>query len=422
MQVIESGYKVDGEVGRFYFTTHQITDHSGVGYNTATDLFPSLKGKEWYRTVGFKEIAIILGDVVHSYRTTAKLINRVRYQPTDGTPYRTLQANTETEGAKLIDYLEKKTTNILKRHRFSEDGDYEGDPEVYNSCEPVVLPVQKIISASDRVSDEYPLSELLCNPVCFEDPANSVNIAMDDVGVKRQRKTRSKDSADTDESQKRKSAYNTVIRINHDSKRYSLVGGGMKLTLRYLIAFLLSNKLTANRFQFFTDGHTVLNDTIRRCFKWYPNFGIILDWYHLVKKCKELLSLSLRGRLIRNEVLAGLMPRLWHGLTNQGIEMLKQIEPGKIKNNEQMVKLIAYLERNNDMIPCYALRKSLGLCNSSAIGEKMNDLIVSTRQKHNGMSWSKKGSLALAALTTAKLNGESEIWLKKKELPFMLAA
>jgi hypothetical protein len=52
----------------------------------------------------------------------------------------------------------------------------------------------------------------------------------------------------------------------------------------------------------------------------------------------------------------------------------------------------------------------------------MNDLIVSTRQKHNGMSWSKKGSLALAALTAAKLNGESQDWLKKKELPFRLAA
>jgi hypothetical protein len=359
---------------------------------------------------------------VHSYRTTAKLINRVRYQTTGGTPYRTLQANTEVEGAKLIDYLEKKTTNILKRHRFSQGGDYEGDPKVYDSCKPVVLPEQEIISASDRVNDEYPLSELLSNPVCFEDPACSVNIAIDDVGVKRQRETRSKDSAHSDESKKRKSAYNTVIRINHDSKRYSLVGGGMKLTLRYLIAFLLANKLTGKRFQFFTDGHTVLNDTIRRCFKWYPDFGIILDWYHLVKKCKELLSLSLRGRIIRNEVLSSLMPLLWHGLTNQAIEMLQEIEPEKIKNDEQLAKLIAYLERNNDMIPCYALRKSLGLCNSSAIGEKMNDLIVSARQKHNGMSWSKKGSLALAALTTAKLNGESQRWCEKKELPFKLAA
>lgn len=116
------------------------------------------------------------------------------------------------------------------------------------------------------------------------------------------------------------------------------------------------------------------------------------------------------------------MPLLWHGLTNRAIALLKQIEPGKIKNDETLAKLIAYLERNNEMIPCYALRKSLGLCNSSAIGEKMNDLIVSSRQKHNGMSWSKNGSLSLAALTAAKLNGEDLTWLEQKKLEFKLAA
>jgi hypothetical protein len=372
--------------------------------------------------VGFKDIAFILGDVVHSYRTTAQLINRIRYQPTDGTPYRTLQANTESEGRNLIDYLETKTTHTLKQHQFPEDGNYKGCPEVCDSHDPIVMSEQEVISASESISDDYMLSDLLCNPVCFENPDCSVNIAMDDVGVKRQNETRSRTPADFDKPKKRKSAYNTVIRINHDGKHYSLVGGGMKATLRYLLAFLLSNNLTGMRFQFFTDGHTVLNNTIRSYFKWYPNFGIILDWYHLVKKCKELLSLSLRGRIIRNEVLSNLMPLLWHGLTDQAIEKLKQIEHSQIKNDEKLAKLIAYLERNKEMIPCYALRKHLGLCNSSAIGEKMNDLIVSSRQKHNGMSWSKKGSLALAALTAAKLNRESSAWLEKKELLFKLAA
>jgi len=55
------------------------------------------------------------------------------------------------------------------------------------------------------------------------------------------------------------------------------------------------------------------------------------------------------------------------------------------------------------------------------IGEKMNDLIVSSRQKHNGMSCSKKGALALAALTAVKRNGEDLSWLKKRKLKFKLA-
>jgi hypothetical protein len=420
--VIKDGYKVDGEVGRFHFNTHRMVDKSGFTYNTATDLFPELRAKEWYRTFGFKEIAMIMGDVVNSYRSTTKLINRVRYQQLEGTPYRTLQANTEKEGAELIDFLEKKTTQVLKRHRFSEAGAYTGDPKVFSSLKPVVLPEKIIKAAAGRLDNQYLVEELLKNPVPFEDASNSVNIAIDDVSVKRQSETRRKYPKPADEINKRKYVHNTVIRIDKEQKRYSLVGAAIKEAIRYLIAFLLSNGLRGYRFQFFTDGHKVLNDTIDSCFSWYRNWGIILDWFHLVKKCKELLSLAMKGRIVRNEILREVMPFLWHGLTDKAIGLLKGIEAEKVKNDEKLSKLIAYLERNKEMMPCCSMRKSLGLRKSSAIGEKRNDLIVSSRQKHNGMSWSKIGSLALAALTTAKLNGESQVWLTKRRLEFKLAA
>jgi hypothetical protein len=409
-------------VGRFQFNTHRWVDQSGFSYNSATDFFPTLKGKEWYRTVGFKEIAIIMGDVVSSYRSTTNLINRVRYQQLEGTPYRTLQANTEKEGAELIDFLEKKTTHILKRHQFDEDGTYKGDSKDFSSAKTAVIPERKIEEAAAALDNHYSIEELLSNPVAFEDASKSVNIAIDDVSVKKQSQTRRKGPTAIEELSKRKYVHNTVIRIDKGKKRYSLVGAGIKDTIRYLIAFLLSNGLRGYRFQLFTDGHKVLNDTISRCFSWYRNWGFILDWFHLVKKCKELLSMAMNGRIIRNEILQQVMPLLWHGLTDNAIGLLKQIEAEKVKNDEKLSKLIAYLERNKEIIPCYAIRKSLGLRNSSAIGEKMNDLIVSSRQKHNGMSWSKIGSLTLAALTAAKLNGESQVWLTKRRLKFKLAA
>jgi hypothetical protein len=55
-------------------------------------------------------------------------------------------------------------------------------------------------------------------------------------------------------------------------------------------------------------------------------------------------------------------------------------------------------------------------------GEKENDLIVSERQKHNGMSWSKDGSVALASLTTFKRNKEATQWFKSGNIDFKLAA
>jgi len=113
-------------------------------YNTARDLFAELKAKEFYRTIGFKEIAMIYGDTEKSYRKTAKLINRIRYQEQGGTPYRTLQENTENEGAKLIDYVEEKTRRILKKNGFSEDGTYRGNNAVYASNQVATFPEKKI--------------------------------------------------------------------------------------------------------------------------------------------------------------------------------------------------------------------------------------------------------------------------------------
>jgi hypothetical protein len=70
----------------------------------------------------------------------------------------------------------------------------------------------------------------------------------------------------------------------------------------------------------------------------------------------------------------------------------------------------------------FHLRKQLGLRNSSNIREKINDLIVSERQKHNGMSWSKQGSVALATVTAIKRNEEDRTWFENKELEFKFAA
>lgn len=419
--MVKNGYRVDGEIGRFYFNTHFISEKDHI-YNTAKDVFPALKGKEWYRTVGYKDIAMFFGDLIQSYRKTTELINRIRYQEVKGTPYRTLQDNTEKEGARLVEFMERKTDNILKRHQFNTDGTYEGPSGLFDTLNPDIFSNRTIKTVAEKLNGGIELEEILNNPVPIENPEKSVNIAIDDVGVKRQEEKRTIGNRQPDVPSKRKYVYNTVIRIDKGQKHYTMVGSGIKATLRFLIAFLLSNKLTGLRFQFFTDGHTILNDTIVRCFKWYSNFGIILDWYHLVKKCKELLSLSMKGRLIRNEVLREIMPLLWHGLTSQAITTLEQIEDESVKDKERLTKLIRYLERNIGMIPCYSIRKVMGLRNSSAIGEKMNDLVVSSRQKHNGMSWSRMGSLAMAALTTAKLNKEKDIWLNKKQLHFKLVA
>ncbi len=134
------------------------------------------------------------------------------------------------------------------------------------------------------------------------------------------------------------------------------------------------------------------------------------------------MSMALKGRFIRNDVLDKLKPLLWHGLIDKVVVYLEEIDRDSVKEMDTLDKLIKYLERNKPYIPCYAVRKELGLCNYSAIGEKMNDLVVSTRQKHNGMSWSKAGSVSLATITTLRRNKENDKWFGTKCLDFRLAA
>ena len=264
------------------------------------------------------------------------------------------------------------------------------------------------------------IKEVLNNPVCYEDPDQTVAISIDDVNVKRQEEIRQKGGVS--EKSKLKYVHNTIAHVSKEGKCYTLNGHGIKAVLCYLMAFLFNNELIGSRIQFFTDGHKLLVETIIKCFRWYKNIGIILDWYHLEKKCKEKLSMAMKGSVARNDFLDKLRPLLWKGLTDKAIALLKEMPISEIRNQSEVNGLVEYLNRNKPYIPCYAVRKQLGLRNSSNIGEKMNDLIVSERQKHNGMSWSKQGSVALASVTAIKRNREDKIWFQKRELEFKLAA
>jgi hypothetical protein len=389
-------------------------------FDTSKDVFTTLRGKEYYRTVGFKELAYIYGDTNQSFRKTAELINRFRYQQQDGTPSRTLQESTEREGQQILDYVKDQSNRILEKKGVFKDGTYLANSIEYCQVEPVWLPAREIIKAANQCSDDFDKAQLLNNLVGYEDPITTTNIAIDDVNVKRQNASRPKEK--DSEEQKRKYAHNTIAHVENVEKKYTLNGQDTNSVLLFIMAFCFSNDLIGTRLQFFTDGHRFLNKAILKALSWYRNIGIILDWYHLRKKCKEKLSMAMRGRLFRNEVLEQLMPMLWHGLTDKAIDLLNETDTSLIKSQTKMTELISYLERNKPYIPCYEIRKKLGLKNSSAIGEKMNDLVVAERQKHNGMSWSKEGSVALASITALKRNNESRKWFDEKELDFKLVA
>jgi len=128
--------------------------------------------------------------------------------------------------------------------------------------------------------------------------------------------------------------------------------------------------------------------------------------------------MAMKGKEKRNTVLQELLAWLWVGKVDQAISDLRSLNPDDIKDTEHIEKLIGYFSRNVSFIPCYALRQKLGLRVSSNPVEKANDLLVSNRQKHNGMSWSASGSNRLATLTSVRRNNEHMQWLRHRDIRF----
>jgi len=242
----------------------------------------------------------------------------------------------------------------------------------------------------------------------YEATGAAVNISIDEVCCKRQTSQRNQDA---EKAKEPKQVRNTVVHVQKGNMDYILVGATITEAVRLLLGFLLANNLLgAYPLTFFADAAKSIKNTVAEYFGFAP-YRYILDWPHLAKKSAELLSSAIKGKDKRNEVHEEVKKRLWLGDVNAAVDFLDAIPVEHIKSANWLTALRDYLDKNRESIPCYAARKELGLRNSSNLGEKANDRVVSSRQKHNGMSWSKEGSFGLAALSAAHINNELRDWL-----------
>jgi hypothetical protein len=131
----------------------------------------------------------------------------------------------------------------------------------------------------------------------------------------------------------------------------------------------------------------------------------ILDWYHLQKKMKEHLSMIAHSKEQKTDYLKQMMPLLWKGNGAEVIEILLGI---KARNAVKQAELVAYLRKNRLSIINYEKRKAAGKPIGSGAMEKTVDILVAQRQKQKAMSWSTKGSTALAVVKADLLNQATE--------------
>ena len=402
----------------------EIREGSQKSFSTERDVLPETGPREHYKTVCFRELALFY-PCDDSYRKSAEKLNRaLRRQEGQEVSARTMANLVEREGEQIQASLEKKAECILENHGWSSDGSIKHQKKVFDSIkkDDILLAHEKVCQMAEELNrgkeeEKYiDISELR---ETFEDPnAIKANISIDDVCCKKQKAEGRKKGSPSKE--KREMVNNTVVHIqNKESKVYTAVSPTVSQMMPIVLAFLLSNNLLSQpgSLVFFTDGARDLRKAIQNTFHFIP-FKIILDWFHLKKKCKELLSMAINGKHIKNQILTELLALLWLGKVDQAIDLLRDVKADHIKNAMQRDTLITYLSRHRDCIPCYALRKKLGLRISSNSVEKANDLLVSQRQKQNGMSWSADGSTSLATLTALSRNSEDHQWLLNQSIRF----
>lgn len=461
-----ASYPVEGEVGRFTIAGHEVANGDGETLRTR-DLFPKLQGRQLYCTAGFKELALLLGVTDGSFRKETTRLNRLRRQQEGGIAPTTLRGISEREGAKVVASWVATAGDILEENGFSRDGGAHdtsrADAEA-PSVAPTLITGDSLDEAMDaaRIPDDL-LSSARSNSIPYDRPEDVVAIGVDAVLAKKQKEHRacSPDSPSAAQEEPTKAAMcaansdheqcqgknvavagqpaeqvnrdvqdgkkprprvsNKVATIRYEERSYTMVAATYAMVLTFVLAFLLRNGLRHKAICFFVDGERCLKNAIVAGFKWLSHVRVILDWHHLDKKCGDVLSSAMKGKKLRNEHWDRLKTLLWYGAVPEAIAYLEAIDTVQVKSTKALESLVGYLRKHKDEIPCYAVRKQLGLRNSSNLVEKANDLSVSSRQKHNGMSWSSEGSLGLAALTTIRMNHYEETWLDQGCMPLQFA-
>jgi len=128
----------------------------------------------------------------------------------------------------------------------------------------------------------------------------------------------------------------------------------------------------------------------------FPGCRAVLDPWHLWEKVKEGVRdvLGDRGRAL--EAAQVEYARLKRGLVAEARELIELWPAASEQAQERGTRLLAYPERNRDLLQdCEALREQ-GYVTGSGPTEKQNELVVAPRMKNGKVHWSRAGANAVA--------------------------
>ena len=271
----------------------------------------------------------------------------------------------------------------------------------YIACKAESISKEWVSQSNSAVKEIEVLTDIM---VCEADEEEII-LMMDDVGVKAQKphKKIERESGDA------KRLDTTVILVQDKNKTYHYATKGIDKTGKtiYSVEQAIIDKVS----QFhdlsqplpivaITDGARSIRLTLQAIFG--ISICIILDWYHLQLKVKNLMSMIAFNKVDKEVYINDLKRFLWVGDAAEAIIYLDNME--KVRIQEKHKELRDYLEKHQKEIINYGARQKANKTIGSGRCEKGNDLVVAHRQKKKGMAWSRTGSSALAIIKTHRIN------------------
>ena len=368
-----------------------------------------------------------------SFRDAEDISNGLlRREKSDCFSFRTLQDTVRREGKQAESEMFQMAGKELKMYGFDPktgkpmDGvtlsDSLTNPKISEDDREVMAERMKEAIAKYNETTEDPEEQIRWETVAENVgniPGNTVILCVDEVGVHQQKETRgdgdagSKHGKGTKKKDAREGRHyeeTTVVYLRGREGSYRFAAGDVLSAVLMAFGFMLHwNMLQDRDLMIFSDGARNIKNVIHDVFSFRP-YTLNLDWFHLRKHCYEVLTMALVGGLKNKERNEGIRyhfdKRLFAGNIEEAKRYLDDLDPSTIKNPEKIEELKKYLDSKSYGIYPYAVRKEMGIINSSNQGEKSNDLVVAQRCKHNGMSWTGSGITGMRNINLIILNNE----------------
>jgi hypothetical protein len=164
-----------------------------------------------------------------------------------------------------------------------------------------------------------------------------------------------------------------------------------------------------------SDGARWIREFVAGWLSALPRLEVILDWFHVAKRCRELTSMIGKDRASRRALYQEVRKRLWKGEVAAAVKQLEEYR-AQAQNEAKLEELIAYLESREGSLVNYRERRQQRRYIGSGGVEKANDQIVARRMKRKGMHWSGETAESLAALKTLWLNRGWDLYWGRREV------